>query len=66
MCYTWWTLAATQLAAPVVGSALPDIFDLKALEQFVHVCMGAQGPGWHGVVATEKSFEVANPATNFD
>ena len=43
MCYTWWTLAAAQLAEPVIRSQLQDLFDLPSLEAFVHLCMGEHG-----------------------
>lgn len=45
VCYTWWTLAAAQLAESLVDSRLSDIFDLNALQKFVHLCMADQGPG---------------------
>lgn len=43
VCYTWWTLAAAQLAESLVDSRLSDIFDLNALQKFVHLCMADQG-----------------------
>lgn len=45
VCYTWWTLAAAQLAESLVDSRLSDIFDLNALQKFVHLCMADQGSG---------------------